>query len=194
MYLRILILPNHMLFSRTQHIPFQLRLLQVGDAEQLFQVIHTNRAYLRQWLPWIDNTLTIEDSQAFMDDTLGQYKRGESVVAAIWCEGKIVGCIGLNNIHAFHHKAEIGYWLSKSYQEKGIITRACRQMINYGFDELKLNRIEILVAEKNHRSRSVAERLLFREEGILHGYYRHHHDYIDVVMYSMLRKHWKANQ
>lgn len=182
-----------MLFSQTKHIPFQLRLLQADDAGQLFQVIHTNRAYLRQWLPWVDNTLTVEDSLAFINDSLTQYKQGESVVAAIWCESKIVGCIGINNIHIFHHKADIGYWLSKSYQEKGIITRACRQMINYGFDELKLNRIEILVAEKNHRSRSVAERLLFREEGILQGYYRHHHDYIDVVMYSMLRKHWKAN-
>ncbi len=183
---------NLMLFSRTQHISFQLRLLQINDAELLFQAIHTNRAYLRQWLPWVDNTLSADDSQAFITDSLVQYKRGESVVAAIWCESKIVGCIGLNNIHSHHHKAEIGYWLSRNYQEKGIITRACRQMINYAFDELKLNRIEILVADKNFRSRSVAERLNFEKEGVLHDYYRHHHTFVDVVMYSMLRKNWKT--
>jgi len=181
-----------MLFSKTRHIPFQLRLLQARDAQQLFHLIHTNRAYLRQWLPWVDNTLTIEDSRAFIDDSLAQYKRGESVVAAIWCENKIVGCIGLNNIHTLHQRAEIGYWLARSHQERGIITRACRQMINYAFDELKLYRIEILVAEKNYRSRSVAERLNFEEEGVLRGYYRHHHEFIDIALYSMLSKDWKA--
>ncbi|MDJ1503329.1 GNAT family protein [Xanthocytophaga agilis] len=182
-----------MLFSRARTIPFQLRLLQADDASQLFYTIHTNRAYLRQWLPWVDGTLNVDDSLAFIEDTIAQYKQGECVVAAIWCENRIVGCIGLNNIQTFHQKAEIGYWLARNYQEKGIITRACRQMINYAFDELKLNRVEILVAEKNRRSRSVAERLGFEEEGLLRNYYRHRQEFVDVVIYGMLKKYWKSS-
>lgn len=180
-----------MIFDRTRNITFQLRLLQREDAERLFEIIHNNRAYLRQWLPWVDSTLTIGDSRSFIEDSLAQYSQGENVVAAIWCENKIVGCIGLNNINVMHHKAEIGYWISRSHQGKGIITRACRQLINYAFDELKINRIEILVAEKNHRSRSVAERLHFTHEGILHEYYRQHQTFLNMVLYAMIRKNWK---
>ena len=180
-----------MISDRPRNITFQLRLLQREDAERLFEVIHTNRAYLRQWLPWVDSTLTVGDSRSFIEDSLAQYGRGENVVAAIWCETKIVGCIGLNRINAAHQKAEIGYWLSHGYQRKGIITRACRQLINYAFDELKMNRIEILVAEKNRRSRSVAERLNFAQEGILKEYYRQHQVFLDMVIYAMLRKNWK---
>ncbi|MCU0352753.1 MAG: GNAT family N-acetyltransferase [Cytophagales bacterium] len=183
-------LSGTMIFNRTRSVPFQLRLLQPEDAGQLFKTIHENRAFLRQWLPWVDNTLTADDSRAFIEDSLEQHRRGESVVAAIWCEGQIVGCIGLNNIQTSHLRAEIGYWLSRSHQSKGIITRACRQMLNYAFDELKLNRIEILVAEKNHRSRAVPERLGFTEEGTLRDYYRTHQAFVNVVMYSMLRSNW----
>lgn len=180
-----------MISDRPRNITFQLRLLQREDAERLFEVIHTNRAYLRQWLPWVDLTLTVGDSRSFIEDSLAQYSQGENVVAAIWCESKIVGCIGLNRINAAHQKAEIGYWLSHGYQHKGIITRACRQLIKYAFDELKINRIEILVAEKNRRSRSVAERLNFTQEGILNEYYRQHRVFLDMVIYAMLRKNWK---
>jgi ribosomal-protein-serine acetyltransferase len=180
-----------MLFSRATSVEFQLKLLEKSDAGPLFETINTNRAYIRQWLPWVDSTHNLQDSKAFVDDCLTKYTRGESVVNGIWCDGQMVGCIGINDITRFHQKASLGYWLAKNYQEKGIITRACRQLIDYSFNDLRLNRMEILCAVKNYKSRAVAQRLRFAQEGVLRDYFRLHNNYVDVVIYSMLRSDWK---
>ncbi len=181
-----------MLFTKTRDITFQLRLLHPDDAFSLFEIIDANRLYLREWLPWIDTTHTVEDSHQFIEDSIAQYKRGESVVVAIWCDKRLVGCIALNTINHTHQKAELGYWLSRKYQRKGIITRACRQMLTYAFNELHLNRVEILVAAKNTRSRAIPERLGFTQEGTLCDYYKHPQGFLDMVMYSMLHRNWNV--
>ncbi len=183
-----------MLFGRaTVPAPvFHLRSLQLDDANQLFQVIHANRVYMRQWLPWVDNTQTVLDSRCFIEDVHHKYVKGESVVKAIWYDGQMAGCIGINEINRTHHKASLGYWLSKSLQGRGIMTQAARQMTTFAFEELKLNRVEILSAAKNYRSRAVAQRLKYTQEGLLQEFFRLHGHYYDVMVYSMLKRDWRG--
>ena len=51
----------------------------------------------------------------------------------------------------------------------GIVTRACRRFFDFAFDDLGLHRMELCAAVGNTRSRSVAERLGMRQEGVLRG-------------------------
>ncbi len=185
-----------MLFSRaTAPAPtpiFHLRSLQLDDANQLYQVIHANRVYMRQWLPWVDNTQSMLDSKSFIEDVHHKYVKGENVVKAIWCDGQLVGCIGINEINRSHQKASLGYWLAKSHQGRGIMTQAAKQMTSTAFNELKLNRLEIISAAKNFRSRAVAQRLKYTQEGILYDFFRLHGHYYDVIIYSMLKRDWRG--
>ena len=57
----------------------------------------------------------------------------------------------------------IGYWLGEQFQGKGIMTAACRVLVNYAFNEFKLHRVEIKCATGNTKSCAIPERLLFYE-------------------------------
>ena len=60
-----------------------------------------------------------------------------------------------------------GYWLDRGEVGKGVVTRACRTLIKYAFEELGMNRIEIQCSAENRRSAAVPERLGFTKEGVL---------------------------
>lgn len=177
-------------FSKTFNSVFKLKLLERSDAYELFNAIVINKYYLYQWLPWVEATHSALDSQAFIEENLRRFARGESMITGIWHEELLIGCIGFNEINRLHKKATMGYWLAKDYRGKGLVTDACCLLINYAFEELKLNRIEILCAFHNQKSRAVAHRLGFVQEGVLRDYLRLYEEYTDMVLYSMLRKDW----
>jgi len=181
------------MFSSRAPLPdFRLKLLEKADAQPLYEAIRANREFLWEWLPWVDATRSVQDSKAFIDDAMHKYFKGEGVVQGIWSDGALVGCIGINDICPPHRKASLGYWLDRSHQDRGIMTRAARLVINYVFNELHLNRVEILCAARNYRSRGVAERLGFRPEGVLRDYHYQHGHYVDMLLFSMLRRDWSV--
>lgn len=169
----------------------ELRLLEERHAGELFALTDNNRNYLRRWLPWVDGNKTVEDTKAFIRRALEQFTRGLSFSAGIWWRGRLVGVIGLHRIDQVNHKTEIGYWIGEEYQGKGLVTRACRAIIDYAFSELKLHRVEIHCALGNERSRAIPERLGFRQEGILRQAARLPNRYDDLVIYGILADEWR---
>lgn len=180
-----------MFFSRASSPDFRLKLLEKSDAQPLYEAIRANRDHLREWLPWVETTQSVLDSKAFIDDAMQKHFKGEGVVHGIWSDDALVGCIGINDINQAHRKGAIGYWLDQACQDRGIMTRAASQMISYAFNDMKLNRVEILCASRNYRSRGVAQRLGFQQEAVLREYYWQHGQFTDMLLYSMLRRDWK---
>jgi ribosomal-protein-serine acetyltransferase len=168
----------------------ELRLLDVGDAEALFALVDRNRAHLRQWLPWVDYTRTIEDSRMFRLEGLERFAENGSFEAGIWYKGELAGVIGLHRIAWAERKTSIGYWLGEEFQGKGLMTMACRAVIRHAFEDMDLNRIEIKVAIGNFRSRAIPQRLGFTHEGVLRddGWLYDHH--VDHDVFSLLRREW----
>lgn len=72
------------------------------------------------------------------------------------------------------------------------MTRAVRAVVEHAVSVCKLNRIEIRAAADNERSRAIAERLGFREEGTLRQAERVGETYLDIVVYSMLGSEWRS--
>jgi ribosomal-protein-serine acetyltransferase len=168
----------------------ELRLLQIQYAETLYRLVDNNRAYLREWLPWVDSTLSAEDNKVFIRSAKEQYVNNNGFHVAIFYQSEIVGCIGLHSIDWNNKKTSIGYWLADQYQGNGIMTRSCRAIVNYLFNEVKLNRVEIRAAEFNLKSRSIPERLGFVQEGIARQEEWINDHYVDHVIYGMLAKDW----
>lgn len=72
------------------------------------------------------------------------------------------------------------------------MTNACRAVLTYAFHKLQLNRMAILCATGNARSRAIPERLGFIQEGIRReGEWLYDH-FVDLVVYSMLAREWDA--
>lgn len=167
-----------------------LKSLELGEAEELLLLVNANRSYLREWLPWLDTTRTIDEMIVLIDSTMLQLASNLGFQTAIWHNGQIVGIIGYHHLEWANRSTCIGYWLDERFQGKGIMTKSCRSLVDYAFHEWKLNRIEIRCAEGNQKSRGIPERLGFRAEGLHREAEWLYDHYVDHVVYGMLAKDW----
>jgi ribosomal-protein-serine acetyltransferase len=168
----------------------ELRILEEWDAPELFRLIEGHRAYLREWLPWVDYETSVEDSRSFVRRCLQHYLDNEGFTMGIRYHNQLVGVIGYHSINWPGRKVEIGYWLDADFQGRGIMTRACRAVVRYAFEKLQLNRVTILCATGNLRSRAIPERLGFTQEGTLREAEWLYDHFVDLVVYSMLAREW----
>jgi ribosomal-protein-serine acetyltransferase len=129
-----------------------LKLLEERHAPAVFAVVNRERAHLRKWLPWVDDTTGVGDTLNFIKTCLQQFANSEGLTAGIWCGDEYAGTIGSHKINWLNRKVEIGYWIAAKFQGKGIVTDACRALIDHAFEEWKLNRVEIHCAAGNKKS------------------------------------------
>ncbi|MFA7401791.1 MAG: GNAT family protein, partial [Bacteroidales bacterium] len=88
-----------------------------------------------------------------------------------------------------NQKTEIGYWLSESFQKKGIMSLSVKALIDYAFQQLQLNRIQIKCAVGNNESKHIPQRLGFTFEGIeREGEFLSDNTFTDLEVYSILKK------
>ena len=167
-----------------------LKLVEVKDAERIFQLTEESREHLREWLPWLDYNTKLEDTQEFLQASVRNYAEGKSMNTVILYKGKIVGVAGFNEIDSSNKIGYIGYWLGHNYQGKGIVTRVAKELTNYAFIDLKLNRIEITVATENKKSRYIPERLGYRNEGCKREAEWLYDHYVDHIVYGITASEW----
>ena len=120
-----------------------LKLLEERHAPAVFAAVDRNRAHLRKWLPWVDDTTSVGYTLNFIRTSLQQFANNQGFAAGIWCGDEYAGTIGAHKINWVDRKVEIGYWLASKFQGRGIVTDACRALIDHAFEEWKLNRVEI---------------------------------------------------
>lgn len=180
------------MFRATVRPDLELRILEERHSPEVFTLVNENRAYLRQWLPWVDSTLTADDSLAFIRAALEQFASGDAITAGIWYRNQFAGVIGTHKIMRLTQRVELGYWIAQSFQGHGIITDCCRFLITHLFHELDLNRVEIHCAVPNTRSAAIARRLGFHLEGTLREATRGGDRFYDAYVFGMLKKDWHA--
>jgi ribosomal-protein-alanine N-acetyltransferase len=105
----------------------------------------------------------------------------------------IIGRCGLHNWNVEHNRAEIGYNISdENFKRKGLMTEAVSAIIDYGFNTLKLQRIEALVGSNNIPSLKIIENNYFVKEGLLRKHYYIDNKYEDSIMFSILYNEYIA--
>jgi ribosomal-protein-serine acetyltransferase len=169
-----------------------LRPLFDNDTGPLFAVVEKNRSHLRRFLPWLDSTRSKDDVKAFRTRVGQQEADGTGLLRVIERDNRLCGVVAFNHINTLNNRAEIGYWLDQDCQGQGLCRRSCELLVGYGFGELQLNRIAIAAAVDNRRSRSVAEGLGFKLEGVLREAEWLYDHYVDHALYAQLRREWEA--
>jgi len=144
-----------------------LRTYTPDDAGELFSVINSNRAHLHPWLPWVDKTTKQEHSLQFIEQSLHELNMQQSLVLGIFYYNRIIGGIGMHDWHQPTKRAQAGYWISKDYEGRGIMTRCMTYFTGYLFDRIGLNKVELQFVPANKRSAKMAERLGFKIEGVI---------------------------
>ena len=165
--------------------------LQHEDAAELFALTEANRERLRQWLPWLDRTKTVEDTRGFITMCLQQSADNKGMQCLIRLNGKIAGIAGFHVIDWNSRSVSIGYWIDEKAEGKGLITTAVKALVGYAFTGLELNRVEIRCATGNIKSQRIPERLGFQRDGVLRQVECLYGRYVDHVVFSMLRPEYR---
>ena len=163
----------------------ELRRLQPQDAAALFAVIDASRVSLRVWLPWVDATRKLADTEKYIAETQRELAESRVFTCGIWSFGRLVGVIGHNRIDWAQRIGFPAYWLAPEAEGKGIMTQCCRAVIENAFSELQLGRLLIAVANGNVRAQKIPEKLGFAKISTLRKaewLYDHH---VDHFIYSL---------
>ena len=165
---------------------FRLRTFSEDDAEAVLQVVLDNRDHLKVFMRWMSDDYSIETAREFIARAAAGLEKKESTGFGILRGSTIIGSIGFVYFDWTARKTEIGYWIAKSEEGKGIIADAARRLIEYAFDELSMNRIEIRCSTENHRSAAVPLRLGFTKEGEFRQAELIHGKLHDFTIYALL--------
>ncbi len=163
----------------------ELRQLQPPDAKALFGIVDANRVALRTWLPWVDATKKIADTEKYIAGTLRDSAETRAFMCGIWSAGRLVGVIGHNRIDWANRIGFPAYWIAPASQGRGIMTLCCRAVIENAFTDLRVNRVIVAVATGNLRAQKIPLRLGFTQVSTLRKAEWLYDHYVDHSIYSL---------
>ncbi|MEI6805311.1 MAG: GNAT family protein [Myxococcaceae bacterium] len=166
----------------------RLRMLGLENTSELFLLIEKNREYLERWFEWTHDIKSEQECLNFIEQCNQKYQSSKAFDLGIWLDDDLIGMIGFYEINWTHRHAEISYWITQEQQGKGYVRQCVQAMMTYAFKEYNLNRIEILCALDNLRSRSVAEKLGFTFEGVKREDFQFMGRFFDEACYSFLAR------
>ena len=164
-----------------------LRKLTMRDAPDIFH--YSKDPEVARHVLW-DAHRSIGDSRAYLRYMLRRYRGHEPASWGIehLDSGRIIGTIGFMWIQEDNNAAEVGYSLAREYWNHGIMTEALRAVIQFGFDEMGLHRIEAQHETTNPASGAVMRKCGMQKEGTLRSRLYNKGKYVDVDLYAILRK------
>jgi ribosomal-protein-serine acetyltransferase len=164
-----------------------LRPPEVADAAAIVTAVQESVAEISPWMDWCSPEYTVLVAEKWLATLPAQWETDVQYALVITdrTDGRILGGTGLNHIHPVHHLANLGYWVRTSATGRGIATRATRLVAQFGVEQLKLLRAEIVVAADNFPSLRVAEKSGTQREGILRNPLTVRAQVLDAAMYSL---------
>jgi len=174
---------------RTERL--DLRWLIEDDVDAHY-AIFSDPAVTRYWsgAPWTAREQAVKG----VADTLANYADDSGLRFAIVlrASGEMIGNATLHHFFEQNRRCEIGYALGSKHWGKGYAFEALQAVLDYGFGELDLNRIEADVDPNNLASCRLLEKLGFRKEGYMPERWIVHGEPADTVNYGLLKRYRDA--
>jgi len=147
-----------------------LKSYEKDDASRLCEAARESRdGEFTRWMPWCHEKYSRAESDSFIAHSIkGWENKTEFNFVVLEAKtGEFLGGIGLNQFNPQHNLVNLGYWIRRNQQNRGIASQATRLLAKTAFEDLTLNRIEILVAVENAASQKAAKKSGAEYEGIL---------------------------
>lgn len=138
-----------------------IRPFQEIDALSFVEAVHESALSVGMWLPWCHDNYGLTEAASWFDLCEQNVKSGFAYEFGVFSKdtNDLLGGIAINQLNRGHNFGNVGYWVRHSQQGKGVASQAVTTIANYGFQKLKLTRLEIVAAEDNWASRRVAEKV-----------------------------------
>lgn len=136
---------------------------------------------------------SLDETRQWVENRLVGYRKRDSMfwVFTFRDDPTAIGSCCFWNFDHESHSAELGYELHPAHWHKGIMTEALPPVLDYGFDEIGLHRIEACPLTDNTPSRNLLLKLGFKYEGDLRQRHLFRGHFIDLLYYSVLREEWR---
>jgi ribosomal-protein-serine acetyltransferase len=170
-----------------------LRQLEGVDVEALHQLMTQEFAYLSHWLAAEELYRTRQEVESFIFFSSMRYVMNGAFDAGVWYRGQLAGMVSLHTINPMKRRSDIGYWLARPFQGKGIMTRSVCRVLACAFAEYGLAEMRIYVGAGNAKSRAIPERLGFTLEKITPEAERINGKLVDNAVYLLHSREWEGN-
>ena len=163
----------------------KLILPETKYAEEMYNIIDSERERLGQYLPWVHSLKSAEEEKKVIEYCLQQILEKKMFILMILVDDEVAGMVDLHEIKS-NVRAEVGYWLSEEYEGLGIITRSVEYLTEYAFTELNLHKLTIRVQTENAKSAAIPKRLNFIKEGVLVEHEMSNGKFVSLDLYSKI--------
>lgn len=163
--------------TTTEHLPFLLDMLREPEvAEMLF---------------WDSGRLSMETLPATLVKAAPETSARAFTVIQL---ERIVGVVTLNDIHPVHRSATVGMLAihSKALGRGSCGLDAGRDVVEYAFMELNLNRVDCRIMVHNEPIQKLVRRVGMMEEGTVRDAIYKNGSYVDIKVFSILKGDWDA--
>ena len=157
------------------------------DAPGLHAAVRESVESVQRWLPWCTADYGEQHAIDWIRHCQQTWASGDQFAFAIFdANSEFLGAVGLSHRNREHNFASIGYWIRESARGRNLASRVARHVIRFGFDHVKLTRIEIVAAVENTASRRTAEHSGARFEGIQRNRLAVRDKLYDAAMYAVV--------
>lgn len=166
--------------------------------EDFHNLIEKNQEHLHQWKSWLEQVqgkrqvhYFLEKNQRFYNELISgdiSASNHPGFQFLIVFKKQTAGLVGFQGISLKNDICALGYWIGTEFEGQGLVTKSAQKVIEYGFEVLGINRVEIQCAVDNLRSIKVAERLGFVQEGRLAQVEKRGNEYVDHFLFRMLKQ------
>jgi RimJ/RimL family protein N-acetyltransferase len=165
-----------------------LRPWRDADVPPLAAAVRESVASVGRWLPWCCADYTEQDAAAWIAHCQAGWRSGTHFAFALVAanSGEVLGGAGLSQRNQIHRCANLGYWVRQSRQRQGMGSAAARLVARYGFEQLGLIRIEVIVLPDNAPSRATAASIGAKFETIARHRLWTREQAQDAAVYSLL--------
>jgi len=139
-----------------------IRTHQPRDVHPCFEAARESIAEVSRHLPWLHQEYSIEETRMWIEKTVPQLWEQQSEYHFVITEvatGSILGGCGLDQVNWVNQTANLGYWVRTSRTREGVATAASKLLVRFGFERLRLKRIDVVTSIDNIPSARVAEKL-----------------------------------
>lgn len=161
---------------------YKLRQWDISDLDSLVKYAN-NPNIAKNLTNGFPHPYTEENGKKFIEIATSN---APTTIFAIEVNGEACGGIGLHLQSDIQQKnAELGYWLAEPFWGNGIITKAIKEITDYGFKTFNINRIYARPFGTNIASQKVLEKCGFVLEGRFDKTLFKNGEYLDELIYAI---------
>ncbi|WP_232463451.1 isochorismatase family protein [Tumebacillus avium] len=199
------VLSEEIVFEAGEEAPFgakkvgervYIRNFEVSDAEEFAALMVKNRAFWGQYeTTRDDDEYTVEYQRRNLEKMRAEWVKDQGYFFGVFLKenDQLIGDIGIHMImRGPFQSAFVGYSLDEEHNGKGYTTEALKLLVEFGFEDLNLHRLQAGTAPENPASSRVLVKAGFEQEGTERKNLFINGKWQDHIQHSILNDNWKG--